>query len=1134
MKGLGDTRGRHLSGNLDSHPDSLYVSQERTPYLISSTESYPPEPRYSDNSLHPDCLYPLNNQLTNSSTFPRIHFNSHYEPPEETPPFPTPHAPPAKINRLPASLLDQFEKQLPIHRDGFSTLQFQRGAPEGKDRSESPGRIRHLVHSVQKLFAKSQSLEGGGRASVNGKKGTSDDGKGTRRSKSKERGKGDGKGQPRGGGVSGWWSSDDNLDSDTGGYRNPAGMMTLGRRPEHANRHFLSGYNTISESMLKASKSNNDLKFTPFQPPSLTLSPLPTSHDVVPANSTSSLKRGSWSTLTLSHAREVCQKASATIDKALLKSKSCHQDLSYQYLQVPGGEWSGATTKDDDIPCRRMRSGSYIKAMGDADSEDSEGSPQPSPKTAARRQSYLKATQQSLSEQSTTQRSLDRVDSLDILSPPNFSNWEEDYNQLTESATEEGSLCQDPEPRCLLQYQTADAEEQRERYQLCQVPEEPRDRYALCQVPEEDIERYTLCQVQEEQSERYQLCQTVEEQRERYPLCQVPEEQRERYPLCQVPEEQRERYPVCQVPEEQRERYPLCQVPEEQRERYPLCQVPEEPRERYPLCQVPEEPRERYPLCQLPEEQRERYPLCQVPEEPMERYSMCQAPEEQRERYPQEENRYPLVQAMFGDSVPVRSDAFDLHLPNYFRSRSHSYLRAIQAGCSQDDDTTSLQSMSPPLPITSRTLPRHIGSSCLVGYKKTPPPVPPRTTSKPFISVTVQSSTESAQDSYLDAQEGQSEANSQSGLSTSTESLESTRAPSVTRIGPPTPIRQVPPEVPPKNAAVKIIKEEPRAPDPLPKRKLSSIGIQVDSIQPVPVPEPPPPARFQSIGVQVEEEWRNSRSSSMTSKQETDSDTQEPSNSSDKSVPDCPPPRQSTPGPAGLLPKKNLSYGDVEASALPPPDPWLDSAASPPSSEPTQVGSCRRDGHWFLKLLQAETERLEGWCKQMQRETGDNNLCEEVIGKVLSAVGSAQLLMSQKFQQFRGLCEQNLNPNSNPRPSAQDLAGFWDLLQLSIEDISMKFDELFQLKANGWILSEIPDRNQEVKRPPPPVPKKPARPKPPLSRDKAPGTSNSDKQRQEARKRLMAAKRAASVRQNSATESADSIEIYVPEAQTRL
>ena len=43
-----------------------------------------------------------------------------------------------------------------------------------------------------------------------------------------------------------------------------------------------------------------------------------------------------------------------------------------------------------------------------------------------------------------------------------------------------------------------------------------------------------------------------------------------------------------------------------------------------------------------------------------------------------------------------------------------------------------------------------------------------------------------------------------------------------------------------------------------------------------------------------------------------------------------------------------------------------------------------------------------------------------------------------------------------------------------------------------------------------------------------------DRQRQEARRRLLQAKRAASFRQNSATESADSIEIYIPEAQTRL
>lgn len=36
-------------------------------------------------------------------------------------------------------------------------------------------------------------------------------------------------------------------------------------------------------------------------------------------------------------------------------------------------------------------------------------------------------------------------------------------------------------------------------------------------------------------------------------------------------------------------------------------------------------------------------------------------------------------------------------------------------------------------------------------YKKTPPPVPPRTTSKPLISITAQSSTESTQDAYHEA-----------------------------------------------------------------------------------------------------------------------------------------------------------------------------------------------------------------------------------------------------------------------------------------------------------------------------------------------------------------------------------------------
>ncbi|NXO40586.1 DLGP4 protein, partial [Locustella ochotensis] len=968
MKGLGDNRSRHLSDNLDSPQDSLYAPQDRNPYLLSPTDSFTMDPRFpTQNTVHGDCLLPLNNQISNSSTFPRIHYNSHFEVPDDNP-FPS-HAQATKINRLPANLLDQFEKQLPIHRDGFSTLQFQRS--DAKHRSESPGRIRHLVHSVQKLFAKSQSLEGPTKGNVNGKKGA-DDAKQNRRSKSKDRAKTSEPKRRTRSNISGWWSSDDNLDSDTCSYRNPMGLMTLGRQPDHSQpKYFMHAYNTISEHMLKSSKSNNDLKVTPCTN--------------IPINNDSNyIKRGSWSTLTLSHAREVCQKASATIDKALLKSKSCHQDLAYHYLQVPHGEWNNTLSRDKDseIPCRRMRSGSYIKAMGDDDSEDSETSPKPSPKTAARRQSYLKATQQSLSEQSTTQsaapalplpwghphnslsagRSLDRLDSVEILLPPKFPTWEEEYNQISDSVNESSCINQAPEP--------------------------------------------------EEQYE-----------------------------------------PVCD--------------------------------------------------------------------------------------------------STYSEAESAAAEVLDLPLPSYFRSRSHSYLRAIQAGCSQEEDTGSVRSISPPPTGSlsgSRTLPTNSSSSCLVAYKKTPPPVPPRTTSKPFISVTVQSSTESAQDTYLDSQDHKSEVTSQSGLSNSSDSLDSTRTPSVTRGSIVTPARDTP-ELPQKNATLKsdkgtLTNEEPKV-ENIPKRKLSSIGIQVDCLQPVAKEEPPPPAtKFQSIGVQVEDEWRNSHSRSMSSKQDTDSDTQEPNNSSckssERSLAECPQHNSvgvdaSTRQPAKPSQiKRNLSYGEnndpaLEPSSLPPPDPWLESSSTSPS-EPAQPGTCRRDGFWFLKLLQAETERLEGWCRQMDQETKENNLSEEVLGKVLSAVGSAQLLMSQKFQQFHGLCEQNLNPNANPRPTAQDLAGFWDLLQLSIEDISMKFDELYHLKANSWQLAETPERKEE-KKPPPPVPKKPAKSKSQLSRDKG---SDSDKQRQEARKRLMAAKRAASVRQNSATESADSIEIYVPEAQTRL
>lgn len=128
---------------------------------------------------------------------------------------------------------------------------------------------------------------------------------------------------------------------------------------------------------------------------------------------------------------------------------------------------------------------------------------------------------------------------------------------------------------------------------------------------------------------------------------------------------------------------------------------------------------------------------------------------------------------------------------------------------------------------------------------------------------------------------------------------------------------------------------------------------------------------------------------------------------------------------------------------LEPPSPREPAASSGESGRVSPA--LRRDGSWFMQLLHAETKRMEGWCKEMEAEAEENdlsedsewdrshladvfshrdsqdfhitddqlNVCLSVLGKIRSAVGSAQLLMSQKFQQFYWLCQQNLVSNKS-------------------------------------------------------------------------------------------------------------------------
>ncbi|XP_005373917.1 PREDICTED: disks large-associated protein 2 isoform X1 [Chinchilla lanigera] len=978
MKGLSGSRNQpqlctgHTCGltppdDCELPHDHLRHGQDvRQPYLLSPAESCPLDhhrcsPR---SSVHSECMMMpvVLGDHVSSSTFPRMHYSSHYDTRDDC----TMSHASTKVNRIPANLLDQFEKQLPLHRDGFHTLQYQRAPAAPEQRSESPGRIRHLVHSVQKLFTKSHSLEGSSKSHASGTKGDSrgDDhhhghhSKHSKRSKSKERKP---EGKPKSG-MSSWWSSDDNLDSDS-----------TYRTPSLANRHHMDHLahcypealpSPFGDLSLKTSKSNNDVKCSACE--GLALTP-----------DAKYMKRSSWSTLTVSQAKEAYRKSSLNLDKPLAPQEVKPALRPCHYLQVPQDEWGGYPPggKEDEIPCRRMRSGSYIKAMGDEESGESDSSPKTSPKVAIRPEPLLKSIMQRPLGDHQTQSYLQAASEVPVghsLDPaanynsPKFRSRNQSYMRAVSTLSQASCVSQMSEAEMNGQFES--------------------------------------------------VCESV-----------------------------------------------------------------------------------------------------------------------------------------FSEVESQAMDALDL--PGCFRTRSHSYLRAIQAGYSQDDECIPVMT---PSNMTSTI--RSTAAISYSNYKKTPPPVPPRTTSKPLISVTAQSSTESTQDAYQDSRAQRMSPWPQDGRSlyNSTDSLDSNKAMNLA-LETAAAQRHADSQGGPLRPGDKTIL--PSKAEELLRSRCSSIGVQ-DSEFPEHQPYPRSDVEtatdsdtesrglreYHSIGVQVEDEKRHGRfkrSNSVTAAVQADLELegfpghttmedkglQFGSSFQRHSEPSTPTQYGAvrTVRTQGLFSYREDYRTQVDASSLPAPEPWLEPALEP--VETGRMSPCRRDGSWFLKLLHTETKRMEGWCKEMEREAEENDLSEEILGKIRSAVGSAQLLMSQKFQQFYWLCQQNMDPSAMPRPTSQDLAGYWDMLQLSVEDVSMKFDELHQLKLNDWRIIESPERKEERKVPPP-IPKKPPKGKFPITREKS--LDLPDRQRQEARRRLMAAKRAASFRQNSATERADSIEIYIPEAQTRL
>ncbi|XP_038142769.1 disks large-associated protein 3 isoform X2 [Cyprinodon tularosa] len=1037
---------------------------------------------------------------SHSGTFPRSHPSQHpplqsFDSCEEC--MSSGHG--GKMHRIPPNLIDQFEKQGPFHPDGFHTLQYQRSASGGAEhRSESPSRIRHLVNSVQRLFAKSHSLEAPTKREYNGMRGGAEyrgdrggghrsagedlhnsghQSRSTRRSKSRERSKsGDSRhesGRRHRSRTAGWWSSDDNLDSDS------SFLVSGGRRGYPTGHESLDA--AIQELTMKKPKDRGGGPGSGECMACTTIALAGGEGGGHHGHHGHSLKRSTWSAMTVSQAREVYPTTrEGGYDKALVPIENKLKERSFHYLQcfsscqsfslsVPsedwGGRYGGSADSGGEIPCRRMRSGSYIKAMGDDDSADSETSPKASPKSTmiAQRDAFRRSI--SMDPRYSCKQCTDSIPNS--RAPPKSHTRSRSYTRSLTSSQLGETLNH--------QFET-----------VCET--------MFGEVESQAVEALDLPGVFRTRSHSYV---------------------------------------------------------------------------------------------------RAIQAGCSQDDDCLSVFSMSgpQGSIKGGAVFPYRKGAPPpLPPRMSKSSLSVRAQSSTESTQDaYFQSGGQ--MTQGPGRPKQHSNSVDLGGPDGPSGRTSR------GSYY--------------TSSGPGRSRQHSNSAES-----LDGVRGSRELVPYGG-GPGVRAKHSCSADSLLE-GPPRPARERDSRVGgrlgkssslPQNNM--ILSKVGGQDDGRGGRKWRpSIAVQVDSSETLSDSdtEGKTLTEVHSIGVQVEDEKRRAqfkRSNSVTASVQADLDPEGFPGLSiavptqDKSLQfGCSFQRHSSePESASQYTechrtvhtqgqwayREDLIQGNYAAEVdtrshqhphLPPRShsplpitserawtatPSLEGPRSLPDSG--RASPCMRDGEFFLRLLQTEVERMEGWCQNMEREAEENELPEEALELIRNAVGSAQMLMSQKVQQFFRLCQQSIDPSAYPQPTSQDLASFWDLLQLNIEDVRVRFQDLQKLKDSGW---RLPPEKKEDKKLPPPLPKKPAGGVSGSLRADSVGDGVSgsagvgygglvvprlgghtlpireksldlgDRQRTEARRRLLQTKRTASFRQNSATESADSIEIYIPEAQTRL
>ncbi|XP_069128751.1 enolase-phosphatase E1-like [Argopecten irradians] len=105
------------------------------------------------------------------------------------------------------------------------------------------------------------------------------------------------------------------------------------------------------------------------------------------------------------------------------------------------------------------------------------------------------------------------------------------------------------------------------------------------------------------------------------------------------------------------------------------------------------------------------------------------------------------------------------------------------------------------------------------------------------------------------------------------------------------------------------------------------------------------------------------------------------------------------------------------------------------------------DVEYFRNLMATETNTFNGYCSKWEDVSKSTpEIDEEVEGQIRTCIGQAQLLIAQRFKQFKGLVDNCEFRTGEKETTLTDLQGFWDMIYYQFKlVISKELDSKFRL-----------------------------------------------------------------------------------------